>query len=107
MTILRILLVIALACGFFIHSYDICTAFMQAPLREPELVLPPPECQKDSNNPVIWILKKAVNGLRTAPKDYQDFFAGELKSIGFKRLISDTSVYYHETKNIYLLTSMT
>ena len=90
MTILRLLLLLALTLCWNIQTFDVCTAFMQAPLSGTHYVTPPFESRGDGNS--VWKLKKAVNGLRTAPKDYQDFFSKQIETIGFKRMQADSSI---------------
>ena len=100
--VLRILLIIALARGWMIYFFDISTAFLHAPLTgDPVYVWPPKEFYPGGD--ILWRLKKAMYGLRSAPKDWQVHFATILLGIGFIRLQSDPNVYMHSEFQVYIL----
>ena len=80
--ILKVLLVYALSVGWGIYSFDVTTAFLHATLdpgADPIYVWAPQEYDQDQQH--IWRLKKAVYGLRTAPREWQDHFADELMKL--------------------------
>ena len=52
---------------------------------------------------VLWRLKRAMYGLRTAPRSWQDHFASVLKGAGFTRLQSDPNVYIHFLLRVIIL----
>ena len=92
----------ALARAWMTYSFDISTAFLHAPLSgEPVYVWPPKEFYHFGK--VLWRLKKAMYGLRSAPKDWQAHWAAVLLSIGFIRLQSDANVYMHREFAVYIL----
>ena len=66
--VVKMLTVLALSFGWCIWCADVATAFLHAPLvGDPVFVLPPP----DHHSTLIWRLKKAMYGLRQAPKAWQ------------------------------------
>ena len=102
--ILKLLIVLALAFNWSIYTFDVTTAFLHAfldPNDDPIYVWPPSEYFPFKN--VVWRLKRAVYGLRTAPREWQDHFAKEIQSLGFKRLKSDGNVYVHEHLQVIIL----
>ena len=101
--VLRILLIIALSRNWMIHFFDISTAFLHAPLcsEDPTYVWPPTEFYP--NNDTLWRLKKAMYGLRSAPRDWQTHWASILMSIGFLRLQYDANIYMHLELVVYIL----
>ena len=51
------------------------------------------------NTNKIWKLKRPVYGLKTSPKNWQDYFSNVLQELGGRRLKSDPNVYYFENNN--------
>ena len=49
-----------------------------------------------------WKLRKAVYGLRTAPRSWQDHLWSTPKSMGFTRLKSEPNVYRHDTLTVHI-----
>ena len=82
---------------------DISTAFLHAPITKEEevYVTPPPEYYP--NGDTLWKLKRAMYGLRTSPKAWQDHFAGQLQQCGLVRLKSDPNVYADYKHKVYVL----
>ena len=57
-----------------------------------------------SRGGVLWRLKKAMYGLKSAPREWQDHLAEILATkLNFVRLLSDSSVYYCATLTLWLL----
>ena len=52
---------------------------------------------------MYWRLKRPLCGLKTAPKNWQDYFADILISLGGKRLKSDANVYYFPEIENYVM----
>ena len=51
----------------------------------------------------MWKLKRALYGLKNAPKLWQQHLASTLESKGFQRMKSDPNLYFHAKRKIYLL----
>ena len=102
--ILKLLLVLALAKGWSLFTYDITTAFLHASLNPedpPIYVWPPKEYFPPGT--IIWRLLKAVYGLRTAPRDWQDHFSQVMELMNFIRLKSDGNVYINLLLQVIIL----
>ena len=99
--------------GWQVLFGDVSTAFLHAKLQEDERIFvePPNEYYpkeknkdgKNSKDRVLWKLHKALYGLRTAPKQWQDHFALLLADLGAVRLKSDPNVYYFAESGNYLM----
>ena len=103
-TTLRLILCIALTLGLTIVLGDISTAFLHANLRDMDsrvLMWAPSEFYPTQD--VLWLLKKAMYGLRTSPKDWQEHFASTILDMGFKRLLSEPNLYVKTASMIYIL----
>ena len=46
---------------------------------------------------------KAIYGLRTSPKSWQDFLADVLKQLGLTRLVSEPNVYRNEQQTVFVM----
>ena len=97
---LRTMLTMALARGFEIKTYDISTAFLHADVQGEVYVEPPIEFYPEKN--VLWKLRKAMYGLRTAPKCWQNHLCSTLENLGLFRLVSDPNVYTNK-RDIYVV----
>ena len=82
----RVLLVMALWKDLLVVVCDITVAFMNTSMPEGETVhVKPPEGLYE-NNDMVWCLKRALNGLRNAPRLFHEHFADVLTSRrGFAR----------------------
>ena len=81
---------------------DVSTAFLHAAMSGEVYVWPPKEFYP--NGDCLWKLKKAMYGLRQAPKLWQGHFAELMTSkLGFRRCKSDPNRYCHESGKLYVL----
>ena len=51
----------------------------------------------------MWRLKRALYGLKNAPKLWQQHLASRLELKDFQRMKSDPSLHFHTKRKIYLL----
>ena len=96
--IFRILLTMAQHNHWTIQAGDASTAFLHAPAATDNLYMwPPPELYPSGHNTTtVWKLNKAIYGLRSSPKSWQDHFAQVLQQMGLSRQVNPT---YTETMN--------
>ena len=99
----KVLLALAASKGWKCLLGDISTAFLHAALAEDEeiYVQPPPEYYSDPD--VIWKLKKALYGLKTSPRNWQDHFADTVQRLGATRLKSDPNVDHFKKENTIVM----
>ena len=98
---LKFLLAHALQRGYSINFADVSTAFLHADIDEEIWVVPPKEAYP--NGGVLWKLRKAMYGLRSAPKAWQDHFAKVMATLGFRRLKSEPNVYVNPETGVIVL----
>ena len=98
---LKTLLTLAVARGWHVTLADISTAFLHALMEGDAWVLPPVEYYPDGG--VVWKLKRALYGLKNAPKLWQQHLAATLESQGFRRMKSDPNLYYSASRKVYIL----
>ena len=94
---LRICLWFALLFGFACKLGDVSVAFLHAWLPAWMLifVVPPATELAKLGAKALWRARKALYGLRVAPKIFQEHFAEIVKSLGFLRLKSEPQLFYH------------
>ena len=101
--ILRILLTLAIFKHWFVRAGDISTAFLHAPTGNDNLYMWPPAELYGQHSTIVWQLLKAIYGLRTSPKSWQDFLADVLKQLGLTRLVSEPNVYRNEQQTVFVM----
>ena len=65
------------------------------------LLKPPTEFYTNRN--IYWRLKKAIYGLRSSPKAWQDHLASIMRELGYIRLTSEPNVYKHPEGKAYIM----
>ena len=86
-----------------IRARDISTAFLHAPTGNSNLYMWPPAELYGPHSTILWRLLKAIYGLRTSPKSWQDFLADVLKQLGLTRLVSEPNVYCNEKPTVFVM----
>ena len=91
-TSLKLVLNHALNKGHKVYVGDISTAFLHADVKGTVYVRPPPDYVPKKNvkagDEVLWKLKKAMYGLKSAPKSWQTHFVSVLIDLGFQQMKS-------------------
>ena len=94
--VLRIVMFVAAIRGWRLRSDDVATAFLQADTRtEGERLVaikPPPEAGLGKG--WVWLLRKSLYGLRSAPKAWFLTLARELRQLGWRQSTSDPALWY-------------
>jgi len=88
----RVLLWYAMKQSWPIREGDVSTAFLHADLpKDLRVLVRPPSCIYKG---MVWILRKALYGLKIAPRCFQQWFAGQMSKIAFKRCLADPQLYF-------------
>ena len=106
LTSLRAFVALALARGWHMTTGDVSTAFLHAavttsPDEEDIYIVPPVEYYPGKD--VLWRLHKAMYGLRTSPRAWQEHFAIELQQMGCRRLLTDPNIYVDAVHQVYVI----
>ena len=88
--IVRCLLFYAAWFELEVSTSDVRVAFMHAVASERKFAKPPVE-QRAAG--WLWLIKKAMKGMRTASKDFGDLVADVMKEIQFERGKADPQIY--------------
>ena len=86
----RCLLFHAAWFGLKVSTSDVRVAFVRAVASEAKIAKPPVERRAAG---WLWLSKKALNGMKTASKDFGDLVADVMKEILFKRREADPQIY--------------
>lgn len=102
---IRTLLGLEVSQNWSLRQLDINNAFLQGTLQEQVYMCQPPGF-KNLNFPIhVCRLKKAIYGLRQAPRVWYIELSNYLLGLGFKCCISDASLFilHHSVNPIYLI----
>ena len=101
-TTLKLLLVLAVARNWHILGADVSTAFLHALWTGIEtFIWPPPEFYP--NGGAVWRLKRALYGMKSSPRMWQDHFSSCMQKFDFIRCKSDANLYKHSDGNLFVL----
>ena len=98
---LRNLLLMALSRFWTATACNISTAFLHAPMTERILMRPPSEYSP--NGDCLWLLKRAMYGLKQVPALWQTHFTKVMTELGFHRCKTDSNLYCHDSTELYVL----
>lgn len=88
-----------------IKQLDVQNAFLHGDLKETVYLTQPPGFEDPARPDHVWKLKKAIYGLRQAPRAWFDKFSDFVIEFGFQCSFPDPSlfIYHHSSDVIYLL----
>ena len=89
----RVLLALAAKHKMSCRQYDVSTAFLHASLKEDVYVKQPPGHVVAGKESWVYKLRKAMYGLKNAPKAYSDHFMSVLSELGFKQSVKDECLW--------------
>ena len=98
---LRVLLLMTLSRCWTATTCESSTAFLHAPMTERILMKPPSEYDPTGN--CLWVLKRAMYGLKQAPALWQTHFAKVMTELGFHGCKTDSNLYCHKSTELYVL----
>lgn len=99
----RLLLALAAHDGWSVHHMDVKSAFLNGDLEEEVYVQQPPGFIDDKQGGAVLRLRKALYGLRQAPRAWHSKLDASLVSLGFDRCPMEHGVYKRKTGNDLLL----
>ena len=97
--VLRLLLTLSINNGWTIQTGDISVAFLHALAATSDLYMYPPTEFYTPDSGVIWKLNKAIYGLRSSPKAWQE----TLQQLGLHRSTAEPNVYFTTSRDCYIL----
>ncbi len=97
---LRALLLMTLSRCWTATTCDISTALLHAPMTERILMKPPSEYYPTGS--CLWLLKRAMYGLKQAPALWQTHIAMVMTELGFHRRKTDSNLYRQKSTELYV-----
>jgi hypothetical protein len=101
--IVRLLIVVAAQRGWIVHHMNVKLAFLNGDLMEEVYVQQPPGFVVKNGSGKVLKLKKALYGLRQAPRAWNAKLDSELTRLGFVKNPLELAVYRRSEKNDYVL----
>lgn len=98
---LRLLLIIALQLNLILWQFDVGTAFLNSPLTEIIYMRQPKNY--DDGTGRVWLLKKAIYGLKQASAVWFAEFKNTLLSFGFKEVHADKCIFIYSHGSDYMI----
>jgi hypothetical protein len=89
----RLLLAIAAHFGWGVHHMDVKSAFLNGELQEEVYVQQPPGFVDSKHKHKVLRLRKALYGLRQAPRAWNQKLDSSLLGLGFKRCVNEHGMY--------------
>jgi len=93
----------ALTFNWIVRTGDISTAFLHAKAATEDLFMFPPTGFYKPEDNIVWKLNKAIYGLRSSPKAWQNYPAETFQQLGMQRLTSEPNVFNTATGNAFIL----
>ena len=103
METVRLLLALAAQKGWQMHHMDVKSAFLNGDLSEEVYVQQPPGFVVENGSGKVLKLKKALYGLRQAPRAWNERLDKELLKLGFVKNPQEHAVYRRSDKTSLLL----
>jgi hypothetical protein len=99
----RLLIAISTQKGWQVHHMDVKSAFLNGELREEVYVQQPPGFVVQGSNGRVLKLKRALYGLRQAPRAWYARLDSELTKLGFTRNPLEHAIYKRSNQSGYTL----
>jgi hypothetical protein len=99
----RLLIAMAAQYAWKIHQMDVKSAFLNGDLTEEVYVSQPPGYEVDGQASKVYKLKKALYGLRQAPRAWNSKLDKTLSDLAFERCPSEAGLYRKKVKDSILI----
>ena len=103
---IRMLMSLAAQKGWIIHQMDVKSAFLNGYLEEEIFVEQPEGFVVQGQEEKVYRLRKALYGLKQAPRSWYSRIDAHLVNLGFKKSLSESSLYVKKTNGELLVVSL-
>lgn len=100
------LLAIAAQKGWNVFQLDVKSSFLDGVLQEEIYVEQPEGFVKQGEEDKFYLLKKALNGLKQAPRDWDNRIDDHLLSLGFIKGLYEVTLYVKQNGNDFRIVSL-
>jgi hypothetical protein len=94
-TSIRTIISLAASMGWRLHQMDVKTSFLNGEIEEEVHIKQPDGFVIHEKESHVCRLKKALYGLKHAPRAWYEKIDGFLMSLGFNKSVADPNLYYH------------
>jgi hypothetical protein len=98
MNTVRVLLSVAINCGWSLYQMDVKNAFLHGDLEEDVYMKIPPGHSREKEQGMVCKLHKALYGLKQSPRAWYSKLSSVLIASGFKRSHADSSLFVRTGK---------
>lgn len=103
---IRLILVVVAQKNWRVYQLDVKSAFLNGFLQEEIYVEQPEGFVKKGEEDKVYLLKKALYGLKQAPRAWYNRIDEHLKSLGFGKSLSDSTLYVKHNEADILIISL-
>ena len=103
---IRLLLAIAAQMNWKVYQLDVKSAFLNGILQEEIYVEQPKGFVKKGEETKVFLPKKALYGLKQSPRAWYNKIDEHLLSLGFKKSLSEATLYVKHHNNDVLIVSL-
>ena len=100
---LRTLLALSLNNHWIVRTGDISVAFLHASIANSNLYMMPPREFYKPTDCIVWKRNKAIYGLRSSPKAWQNHLCDVLQQLKLERSSEEPNIYMTPTRDCYVL----
>jgi hypothetical protein len=93
-TSIRMIISLAASMGWRLHQMDVNTTFLNGEIEEEVYIEQPYVFVIHEKESHVYRLKKAMYGLKQAPRAWYVRIDGHMMSLGFKKSVVDSNLYY-------------
>jgi len=97
---IRVILSLAVSCGWSLRQLDVQNAFLHGLLEEEVYMHQPPGFEDPEKPNFVCKLDKALYGLKQAPRAWYSRLSDKLIQLGFQASKADTSLFYFSNGGI-------
>jgi hypothetical protein len=98
-TSIRAIMSLAASMGWTLHQMDVNTTFLNGAIKEEVYIEQPQGFEVHSRDTHVCRLKKALFGLKKAPRSYYAIIDNYLIRLGFSKSHADPNIYYKVMNN--------
>jgi hypothetical protein len=102
-TSIRMIISLATSMGWRLHHMDVKTTFLNGDIEEEFYIEQLDGFVIHEKVSHVYMLEKALYGLKNSPRAWYEKIQGYLMSLGFKKSVFDPNLYYHNVSDDFFI----